>query len=95
MEIINMFIYFLFGDLLFDHISLFEIFQYLRKKCQIGENDDFICTLIRNDSIEDFVTYVNQTNLSLTSQIKPSIYETNSYLIDKEPALNMQHFLDH
>ena len=57
------------------------------KKCQNGQNDSYICSLIRSDSVEEFVAYVNRTNLSLTSKIKPSIYETNSFLINKEPTL--------
>ena len=42
---------------------------------------------IRSDSIEEFIAYVNLTNLSLLTKIKPSIYETHSFLIDKEPTL--------
>ena len=64
-----------------EDISTFE------EKCQIGENDSYICSLIREDSIEDFVSYVNTTNFNLSAKIKPSIFETNSFLIDKEPTL--------
>ena len=64
-----------------EDISTFE------DKCKIGENDLYICSLIRSDSIEKFVSYVNRTNLSLSTKIKPSIYETNLFLIDKEPTL--------
>ena len=64
-----------------EEISIFE------KKCQLGENDLCICSLIRSDSVEEFVSYVNRKNLSLLTKIKPSIYETNSFLIDKEPTL--------
>ncbi|KAK8843577.1 hypothetical protein M9Y10_024634 [Tritrichomonas musculus] len=57
-------------------------------KRKIGENKKYICELIRNDSIEQFVIYVNQTNLSLFStKIEPSIFETNSFLMDKKPTL--------
>ena len=53
------------------------------EKRKIGENDSYLCQLIRNDSIEEFVTHVNQTNLSLSSVIKPSIFETNVFLLKK------------
>ena len=56
-------------------------------KRKIGENDDAICDMIRRDSIDDFVSYSNKTNLSLSMQIKHSIFETNSFLISKEPTL--------
>lgn len=46
-----------------------------------GENDDDICELIRNDSIEQFIIYFNEKNLSAQSNIKQSIFETNSLLI--------------
>ena len=57
------------------------------EKCHIGENDSYVCSLIRSDSVEDFVSYVNRTNLSLSSKIRPSIYETNFFLIGKEMQL--------
>ena len=36
------------------------------EKRQKGENDSYVCSLIRNDSVEEFVTYLNQTNLSFS-----------------------------
>lgn len=64
-----------------------NIFDDFEKNRKIGENDSFICHLIRNDSIEHFVTFVNQTNFSLSSTIKPSIFETNSFLLKNETSL--------
>ena len=64
-----------------------NIFDNFEEKRQIGENDSFICKLIRNDSIHEFVYYVNHSNLPLSSKIKPSIFETNPYLIENEPTL--------
>ncbi|KAK8883532.1 hypothetical protein M9Y10_042626 [Tritrichomonas musculus] len=54
-----------------------------------GENDSYICQLIQKDLVEEFVTYVNQTNLSLSDTIiKPSIFETNLFLFkNKEVSL--------
>ena len=57
-------------------------------KRKTGQNEKFFFELIRNDSIDEFVSYVNQTNLSLLSTIiEPSIFETNSFLIERKPSL--------
>lgn len=64
-----------------------NILQNYEEKRQIGENESYICNLIRNDSIDEFITYVNQANIPLSSYIKPSIYETNQFLIEQEPTL--------
>ena len=40
-----------------------ELFKQKRKA---GENDKYICNLIRNDDVDEFVTYVNRTNLPLS-----------------------------
>lgn len=61
-----------------------NIFNDFEKKRQEGENESFICSLIRNDSVEEFISYVNKTNLSLKIFIKRSIFETNSFLLEKE-----------
>lgn len=49
--------------------------------CKLGENDTYICSLIRNDLIIEFISYVNRNNISFTSRIKQSIFETNSFLL--------------
>ena len=52
------------------------------EKRQLGENDDYICALIRNDSVEDFIVFVNQNNIDIKNfTIKSSIFETNSFLL--------------
>lgn len=61
--------------------------EEFEKRRKIGENDNFICQLIRNDSIEEFIIHVNKNNLSLKSKIKPSIFETNTFLLKNEPTL--------
>lgn len=38
----------------------FELFETNRKN---GENEDYVCTMIRNDSIDEFGVYVNQKKL--------------------------------
>ncbi|KAK8872106.1 hypothetical protein M9Y10_007865 [Tritrichomonas musculus] len=59
------------------------------EKRKIGENDSYICQLIRDDSIEEFIAYTTRTCLSLSnSKIPESIYETNSFLVNnKETTL--------
>lgn len=57
-----------------------EKFEKLRK---IGENHSYICSLIRNDSIEEFVSFVNQSNYPLSSTIDSSPFETNEYLMNR------------
>ncbi|KAK8872241.1 hypothetical protein M9Y10_008007 [Tritrichomonas musculus] len=54
------------------------------EKRRIGENDEYICELIRNDSVTDFIKYVNMTNFPLKGQIKMSIYETNPFFLKKK-----------
>ncbi|KAK8840035.1 hypothetical protein M9Y10_031320 [Tritrichomonas musculus] len=49
-----------------------------------GENHNPICKIIQNDSIEEFISYINQNNLPYNAKIEPSIYETNSFLIKKQ-----------
>ena len=56
-----------------------EGFDTFEKKCLEGENDSYICTLIRNDSVEEFITNF--------SQISNSIFETNLFLIENIPTI--------
>ncbi|KAK8864085.1 hypothetical protein M9Y10_011781 [Tritrichomonas musculus] len=65
--------------------NLMNSFELKRDK---GENDSYISKLIRQDLIAEFVAHVNQANISLSETIiTPSIFETNSFLLDKEPTL--------
>ncbi|KAK8892416.1 hypothetical protein M9Y10_029643 [Tritrichomonas musculus] len=68
-------------ELLSENPNIFDNFE---SKLLEGENDSYICSLIRQDSIEEFVSYVNRLNMPLTSEIKHSIFETNSFLIENE-----------
>lgn len=56
-------------------------FDEFNQKRKSGENGNYLLQLIREDSIEDFIIYINQTNTSLTTTISPSIFETNPFLI--------------
>lgn len=58
-----------------------------KQKQHIGENDNYICNLIRNDLIEEFITYVNKNCIFLSSLIDPSLFETHPFLIKNRPSL--------
>ena len=64
-----------------------ELPENFEENRKIGENDDQICELIRNDMIDEFITHVNRMNISLKSNVCNSIFETNPFLIDKEISL--------
>ena len=57
----------------------YSAFEEKRKK---GKNNSVVCEMIQNDSIEEFITYVNREDYSLDSCIEESIFETNQFLID-------------
>ena len=61
-----------------------KIFDRFDEKRHEGENESYICSLIRQDSVEDFISHVNKANIHLNSRIKHSIFETNVHLIEKE-----------
>lgn len=54
-----------------------ETFKRLREQ---GENDQEVCELIRNDSLNDFLSHSND-------DISNSIFETNMYLIKNKTSL--------
>lgn len=62
-------------------------FYKLRK---IGENESYICELIRKDMVEDFIAYLNRGNISRNAIISQSIFETNSFLIKKHENIDEQ-----
>ena len=55
-------------------------FNELRIK---GENSSFICKLIREDLVKDFISYYTKNCISSNAKINPSIYETNSFLLEE------------
>ncbi|KAK8888241.1 hypothetical protein M9Y10_039306 [Tritrichomonas musculus] len=61
-----------------------NVFHNYDLKRQEGENDSQILSMIRNDSVEEFISYVTRSNHSLSSKITPSIFETNSFLIENK-----------
>ena len=62
-------------------------FILYQEKRKLGENDDIVSQMIREDSVEKFISYTNQINMNLDSKIKESHFETNSFLMNKEPTL--------
>ena len=68
-------------ELLTENPNFFENYE---EKRQEGENDLYICSLIRQDSVEEFISLINRYNISNSSIIPPSIFETNSFLIENK-----------
>lgn len=56
-----------------------EIPENFEEKRKIGQSDDHICELIRKDLIDDFI----KANCELNSKINISIFESNSFLLEK------------
>ena len=54
-----------------------ETFQ---KYCLRGENESYLCQLIRQDSINDFISYVSKHEIELDSNVNYSNFETNTFL---------------
>ena len=69
------------NEILSKYPNFFDNFDDKRKE---GQNDFYICSLIREDSIEEFISYINRQNYSVASKIKPSIFETNLFLIENK-----------
>ena len=68
-------------------ISKIEFPKNFDEKRRIGENENDYCEIIRKDSIEEFIIYVNKQSFSLETVIKTSIFETNPLFFKKEPSL--------
>ena len=72
------------NDPLFKEPNFFDFFD---EKRHLGENDSTICSIIREDSVEDFIKYVKETKVPLTSKVSTSIFESNSFLIENDATL--------
>ena len=67
-----------------------EIPEDFEEKRKIGENDNFICELIRNDLINDFISYVSKSKINLKrATIEQSIFETNQFLLKKKQQITL------
>ena len=58
-----------------------ELPENYEEKQQVGENDEQICQIIGEDSIEEFITYMNKNDYPTNSYIKESLFETNYFLL--------------
>ncbi|KAK8871573.1 hypothetical protein M9Y10_007306 [Tritrichomonas musculus] len=66
-----------------------NIFDNFEEKRKIGENENYLCSLIRTDSIVDFISHITRTNYPLSSEVKPSIFETNSFLLKNDQKVSL------
>ena len=64
-----------------------DYFNDIEIKRKIGENELYICELIRSDLVEEFIAYVNRNSIYIETTIKSSIFETNPLLMKNEPSL--------
>ena len=60
--------------------------EYERNR-QKGENESYVCELIRQDLVKEFIIYYNKNNFSLSDEVKESIFETNPLLMKKRATL--------
>ena len=66
-----------------------HIFDELRKdipsdfysKRKEGENDNYLCQIIRTKRTKEFIVHIIQNNIPLDSYIPTSIYETNQLFL--------------
>ena len=59
-----------------------EVSKEFYEKRKKGENDNYLCELIRLNDAKKFSIYVIKNYISLQSDIKESIFETNSIFLD-------------
>ncbi|KAK8846192.1 hypothetical protein M9Y10_020198 [Tritrichomonas musculus] len=57
-----------------------EILTKFDEKRKIGENDGYLYSLIRKDSLKEFVICMHSNEIKATSIVKPSLFESNSFL---------------
>ncbi|KAK8838551.1 hypothetical protein M9Y10_033181 [Tritrichomonas musculus] len=58
-----------------------EIPSEFYEKRKEGENDNYLCELMRKDDVKEFGAYANRQNTSLNDNIEQSIYETNQFFL--------------
>ena len=72
----------LFGKSLLEKIRK-EVPEDFYEKRKTGENDNYLCYLIRKDDGKEFGVYLYRNNLSFNSSINASVFETNNIFFDK------------
>lgn len=70
-----------------------ELPENFNEKRKQAENDSFICRLIREDNVKEFVKHITPIDLTFNSLISPSIFETNSFLIKSEHVTLLEYAL--
>lgn len=59
-------------------------FENIEEKRQEGQNDLYVCSLIRQDSVVEFSSYLKKNGYSPNCKLGSSIFETNQFLIEKD-----------
>lgn len=67
--------------------TTFKKDETFERKRREGENDSLICSLIREDSLEDFVRKFCEEKRSPSDEVPPSLFETHPMLIKKKATL--------
>lgn len=67
--------------------TTFKKDETFERKRREGENDSLICSLIREDSLEDFVRKFCEEKRSPSDDVPPSLFETHPMLIKKKATL--------
>lgn len=60
---------------------------------KIGENERKLNELIQKDLLDEFIIYINEKSIPLSIKIQPPIFETNQFLLKKNPTLIKKKFL--
>lgn len=63
-----------------DYYDYFSNEEYTKMK-RTGENSNYICKLIREDLLNEFIEYINKNNIDPNDSIKNDNFETNYYFI--------------
>ncbi|KAK8834744.1 hypothetical protein M9Y10_042907 [Tritrichomonas musculus] len=69
-----------------NHPNIFEEIEKdeFNEKRKNGESDSYLCELIQKDSVEEFISFVNRSNLSLSeTAIKLTCFETNFLILNE------------
>lgn len=65
-----------------------NLVKNFEEKRRIGENDSYICEVIRNDSVDEFIEYFKGKTSSIYSIcVENSIFETNNLLLHKNISI--------
>lgn len=64
-----------------------DIMNDFALKRKIGENHNYICSVMRDDNIEAFIIYINKYGLNSSSFVHKSAFETHQFLLKNQPTL--------